>query len=183
MSWFIERKNKWRMVIILGMIVAFLGPWVLERLYIPAEYECPIRIDNDFCGLPQSGISLLFWLGSGFAAGLVTGEFSNPERTGEFLLISLFILLPLLPILGTLLLIKDQDNLRKQGFAIIFWILAIGFGLFIGLTNYPELFCALWGIWLYIAVAVSALILEIIVYLSNRKTQKESDLKCLSRGL
>ena len=150
------------MVILAGMIVAFMGPWVLERLYIPAEYECPIRLDGDFCGMPQSGISLLFWLGSGFAAGLVSGEFSNPERIHEFILISLFILLPVLPVLGTLLLIPDQDNQHKQGFAIILWILAIGFGLFIGLTNYPGLFWEVWGIWFYIAVAVCALILEII---------------------
>ena len=175
MSWFIERKNKWRMVILAGMIVAFMGPWVLERLYIPAEYECPIRLDGDFCGMPQTGISLLFWLGSGFAAGLVTGEFNNSERTAEFLLISLFILLPLLPILGTLLLISDQDNQHKQGFAIILWILAIGFGLFIGLTNYPGLFWEVWGIWLYTALAISALLVEILVIFSTYKGSETLD--------
>jgi hypothetical protein len=170
MSWFIERKNKLRMTIMAGMIVAFMGPWVLERLYIPAEYECSIRLDGDFCGIPQPGISLLFWLGGGFAAGLFTGEFSNPERTREFLLISLFILLPLLPVLGTLLLITDQDNQRKQGFAIVFWILAIGFGLFIGLTNHPGLFWEVWGIWLYTALAISALLIEILVFFSTYKS-------------
>ena len=162
MSWITEHQLNWRIVLLVVMVVAFMGPWVLERLYIPAEYECPIRLDGDFCGLPQSGISLLFWLGSGFAAGLVSGEFSIAERTGEFLLISLFILLPVLPVLGILLLIQDQDNQHKQGFVIIFWILAIGFGIFIGMTNYPELFWEVWGIWLYVAVAVCALILEII---------------------
>ena len=172
MSWFIERNSEWRMVILAGMIFAFMGPWVLERLYVPAEYECPIRLEGDFCGKPQPGISLLFWLGSGFAAGLFTGEFSNPERIREILLISLFILLPLLPVLGTLLLIIDQDNLRKQGFAIVFWILAIGFGLFIGLTNHLGLFWEVWGIWLYTAFAISALLIDILVFLSTYKNSK-----------
>jgi hypothetical protein len=166
MTWIQKHRRHWRIAIIALLMVAFMEPWVLERLYIPAEYECPIRLDGDFCGLPQSGISLLFWLGSGFAAGLFTGEISNPERIREFLLISLFILLPLLPVLGTLLLITDQDNQRKQGFAIVFWILAIGFGIFIGMDNYPGLFWEVWGIWLYVAVAICALILEIISNLS-----------------
>ena len=162
MTWIQEHRRIWRIAVIALLMIAFMGPWVLERLYIPAEYECPIRLDGDFCGISQPGISLLFWLSSGFAAGLVSGEFSNPERIHEFILISLFILLPVLPVLGTLLLIPDQDNQHKQGFAIIFWVLAIGFGIFIGLNNYPELFWEVWGICLYVAVAVSALILEII---------------------
>ena len=172
MTWIQEHRRQWRITVIALLMVAFMGPWVLERLYIPAEYECPIRIDGNFCGKPPTGISLLFWLGSGFAAGLFTGEFNNPERIREFFLISLFILLPVLPVLGTVLLIQDQDNLRKQGFAIIFWILAIGFGIFIGLTNYPELFWEVWGIWLYTVLAISALLIEILVIFSTYKSSE-----------
>ena len=172
MTWIQEHRCYWRTAVIALLMVAFIGPWVLERLYKPAEYECPIRLDGNFCGLPQSGISLVFWLGSGLAAGLFTGEFSDPERIREFLLISLFILLPVLPVLGTLLLIPDQDNRLKQGFVIILWILAIGFGLFIGLTNYPELFWEVWGIWLYTALAISALVIEILVIFSTYKSSE-----------
>jgi hypothetical protein len=108
-------------------------------------------------------------LSSGLAVGVVTGEIFNSEIIREFFLISLFLLLPLLPIFCTLLLIPVRDHRRRQVFTIIAWFLAIGFGIFWGLINHPKLFWVVWGIWLYIGLAISALILEIFVILSNRK--------------
>ena len=113
--------------------------------------------------------------------GLLTGEFVLSEGIREFLIVWL-LLFPLLPFISTLLLILRGNTQRRQVFAIVSWILALVGALYIGLANYPSLFLALWGIWLYIAVAVSALILEIIV-LSNRKTQKETIVDDLSREL
>jgi len=152
--------------------VAFLGPWTFDRIYVPSKYECSapfIRLEGDFCGIPLSGIQVFFWLSSGLTARLVTGEFVISERIREFLLISLFLLLPLLPILSTLLLILRGDHPRRQVFTIIAWVLAIGFGIFGGLNNHPELYWEVWGIWLYIGLAISALILEILVILPNRQ--------------
>jgi len=50
-----------------------------------------------------------------------------------------------------------------QIFTIIAWVLAIGYGLLLGLNSYPKLFWVVWGIWLYIGLAISALILEIFI--------------------
>jgi len=172
MIWIREHHRVWRIAILVLLLVAFLGPWTFDRIYVPSEYTCSapnIRLDGDFCGIPLSGIQVFFWLSSGLIAGLVTGEFVNSERIREFLLISLILLLPLLPILSTLLLILRGDHPRRQVFTIISWALAIGMGLFWGLNNYPKLFWIVWGIWLYIALAISALILEILVILSNRE--------------
>jgi len=60
-----------------------------------------------------------------------------------------------------------------QVFTIFVWILAIGGALFFGLTNFPKLFWIVWGIWLYFALAISALTLEILLILSNRKDPEE----------
>jgi len=85
------------------------------------------------------------------------------------LLFVLFLFLPLLPLISTLLLILRGNNRRWQVFTIIAWVLAIGMGLFWGLNNYPKLFWIVWGIWLYTELAISASILEILVILSNRE--------------
>jgi len=172
MNWIKDHRCTWRISILALLLVAFLGPWTFDRIYVPSKYECSapfIRLEGDFCGVPLSGIQLFFWIGSGLTAGLVTGEFVNSERIREFLLMSLFLLLPLLPIFCTLLLIPVRDHRRRQVFTIVAWVLAIGFGIFWGLINYPKLFWIVWGIWLYIELAISALILEIFVILSNRK--------------
>ena len=174
MSWLYEHHSEWRIALLVMMIVAFLGPWTVDLIYMPSEYECSapfVRLEGDFCGIPLSGIRIFFWISGGLAVGLETGEVFNSERIREFLFMSLFLLLPLLPIFSTLLLILRGDHPRRQVFTIIAWILAIGVGLFLGMSNsiYPRLFWAVWGIWLYIGLAISALTLEILVILSNRE--------------
>ncbi len=172
MSWITKHQRNWRMALLVGMVVAFMGPWTLERLCMPSEDECSIRLDGDFCGNPLPGVSLFFWLSSGLTVGLVTGEFVNSERIREFLLMSLFLLLPSLPIFSTLFLIPGRDHRHRQIFTIIAWFLAIGFGIFWGFINHPELYWFVWGIWLYIGLAVCALILEITI-LAHKKDSGE----------
>jgi len=172
MSWIYEHQRNWRMILLVLLLVAFLGPWTLERLYVPSEYECVIRLAGDFCGNPLPGVSLIFWLSSGLTVGLVTGEFGNSERIREFLLIGLFLFLPLLPIFSTFFLIPGGGYRRRQVFTIIAWVLAIGFGIFWGLINYPKLYRFVWGIWLYTGLAISALILEIITLESKKDSGK-----------
>ena len=175
MSWINEHQRNWRIALLLLMIVAFMGPWAFDLINVPSEYECSapfVRLEGDFCGGPLSGIGLFFWISSSFISigiGLATGEFVFFERIRE-LLISLLLFLPLLPIFSTLLLILRGDHQRRQVFTIIAWILAISGGLFLGISNsiYPRLVWAVWGLWLYIGLAISALILEIIVILSIR---------------
>ena len=178
MPWIYQHQRNLRMAFLILLVLTFIGPWVFERINVPAKYRCSppnVRLEGDFCGVPLSGLQSILWIGSGLTFmifGLLTGEFVLSEGIREFLIVWL-LLFPLLPFISTLLLILRGNTQRRQVFAIVSWILALVGALYIGLANYPSLFLALWGIWLYIAVAVSALILEIIV-LSNRKIQKET---------
>ncbi|MFN2233780.1 MAG: hypothetical protein ACK2U1_06090 [Anaerolineales bacterium] len=184
MSWIYEHQRNLRIAFLTLLVLTFMGPWVFDSINVPAKYECTapnIRLEGDFCGVPITGINSILWIGSGLTFmifGLLTGEFALSEMIRELSIVWLF---PFLPFISTLLLILRGNNRLRQVFTFFSWILALVGALYIGLVNYPRLFWALWGIWLYIAVAVSALILEIIVYLSNRKIQKETNFEYLSR--
>ncbi len=165
--WLKKYKRVWRVSILVLMMAAFLGPWMFDQIHVPAKYPCSpphYRLEGDFCGRPVSGL----WLFPGIVgfifsgARLVTGGFVFTEWIRD-LLFSVFVSLPLLPIFGTLLLILRGDHRRRQIFTIVAWVLAIGVSLFSGLNNYPKLFWLVWGVWLYIGLAASALILETLV--------------------
>ena len=74
--------------------------------------------------------------------------------------------------LSTLLLILRRDRPRLQVFHIVVWGLAVGIGLLFGLSSLPRLFWVLWGIWLYIGLAVNALLLELLVFVVGRRNRQ-----------
>jgi hypothetical protein len=89
----------------------------------------------------------------------MTGPTVPVGSTREFL----FSLLPsllLLPCFSTLLLILRGDRRWGQVFNVVAWGLAAGIGLLIGASSHRRVFWMLWGIWLYITLTISALILE-----------------------
>ena len=92
---------------------------------------------------------------------LATGSMVFYEVRGEFFF-SLFLFLILTPFFSTLLLILRGDRRRLQIFNMVILSLALGLCLFLGLSNYPRLFWVLWGLWLFIAAAAAALVLEIL---------------------
>ena len=178
MTWILEHHRIWRIAILALMLAAFMGPWMFERLNVPAKYACSppnIRLEGDFCGSPIGGVQAFAWIIIGvlnMVAGLITPKTALANRGFEFLislLNGLLIFLLILPIINTICLFRRGVHPRRQMFTIISWVLAIGVGLFWGLSNYPNLYWAAWGIWLYIGLAVSALILEILLILFNRK--------------
>jgi len=77
-----------------------------------------------------------------------------------------------LPFFSTLLLIVRGDRRRRQVFNVAAWGFAAGMGLLIGMFSYPKLFWMLWGIWLYIGLAVSALILEVLTLAAGRRPRQ-----------
>ena len=166
--WVDEHRSGLRKALILLIVVTCFGPWAFDRINVPAEYECTppnIRLYGDFCGMPFSGIRFILWNAGAFisiSTGLLAGEFALSDRIRE-LWISLLLLLPLLPVFGTLLLVFRGDLVRRQLFTVIAWILAIGVCLFMSLTIEPKQLLASWGLWLYTGLALCALILEIIV--------------------
>jgi hypothetical protein len=174
MTWIEKHHRVCRTAILVLLLAAFMGPWTFDLIWVPSGHFCfapYIRLDDDFCGIPLSGIWLYHWITGVFidsSTALITGELVFTEWIREYLF-CLFIFLPLLPIFNTLILIQRKDHPQRQVFTITAYVLAICMALFWGLNNYPKLFWMVWGIWLYMGLAVSALILETLVILSNRK--------------
>jgi hypothetical protein len=180
MSWINKHKRVWRVAILVLLLVAIMGPWTFDRIHVPSEYPCSapnIRLEGDFCGTPMSGIWIFSWIIGGFintGVGLVTGATVFADRGGEFLREFLFImvlLLLVLPFFSTLLLILRGDRRRRQMFHVAAWDLAAGAGL-LGTSSFSRLHWALWGIWLYIGLAVSALILEVLTLAAERRPRQ-----------
>jgi len=174
MSWISEHKTVWRVVILAVVLVAIMGPWTFDLISVPSEYTCSapnFRLDNDFCGMPLPGIRLFRWMVNGFvyaSAGLVRGAMVFVEWARE-LLFSLLLFLLVLPLFSTLLLILRGDRRRRQVFNVAAWGLAAGIGLLIRMSRYPKLFWVVWGLWLYIGLAASALILEVLTLAVERR--------------
>ena len=169
MSWATKHKHKLRAVILALMIVSFLGPWTFEGIYVPSSYDCEIRLDENICGLPKSGMEFYVW----YYIGSITELFSGRSELIEiFRLVILFLILtcPLLPLFNTSLLVLFENYHSKNAFTFTSWCLAISVGLLGGIFIYPEQFGVLWGLWLFIGLSISALGFEIVF---DRETQAE----------
>ena len=180
-AWVEMHHRFWRIALLVLLLVAFLGPWTFDVIYLPPGLTCSadyIQLNDNLCGFPLSGIWLEGMAAENFihsSTMLVTGELVFTKWIREFLF-SLLLSLPLLPILGTLLLILGGGNKRRQVFTISAWILAVGFGLFLGLNTYPRYFWAVWGIWLYIGLAIIAWIMEGKNYRRYKDRENQRDI-------
>ena len=167
------------MAILVLLLVAIMGPWgFFEPVNVPSEYPCSapyIRLEGDKCGEPTPIIWMFYWFVSmpiSMVVGLVTGATVLTDFGIEFvyiLLICLLLLTLVLPFFSTLLLILRGDRTRQQVFNVAAWGLAAGIGLLFGLSSLPRLYWVLWGFWLYIGLAVSALVLELLVLVVGRR--------------
>jgi hypothetical protein len=147
------------------LAIAFFGPWAFDQIMVPAQYNCSypnLRLEGDFCGVPLSGLWIL-WAFASEIVGRIGRLVSGVEGVASLLTgswVFLWALLLLLPFFSTLLLILKGDLPIWQKANLAFWGLAAGAGLFLGLSVYPRPHLALWGVWLYLAVAFSMLIWE-----------------------
>lgn len=164
MSWINEHKAVWRVAVLIVLLVAVKGPWFFDQVYVPAKYPCSFRLEGDFCGMPTSGTYLLLGAVGEFlyrSGQLLSGAMGLGEWARVFP-IGLFLSLLVLPFFSTLLVILRGDRRCRQVFNVVVWGLAAGIGLLIGLSSYPRLFWVLWGIWLYVGLAVSVLAVELL---------------------
>jgi hypothetical protein len=176
MVWLQENKTGWRAAILVLLGVAILGPWWFDLIVVPAQYECTtaIRLDGDFCGIPMAGAWILIWVITvpiNSIRGLVTGAITLADLRSETLrgiLGGLLLCALLLPFIHTLFLFRHRESRRQQVFSLIVWGLAVGAGLWFGLSSHPNLFWVLWGVWLYSGLAAGALILEALMLLRGR---------------
>lgn len=172
MAQFIEQKRKWRAIIIMGMMLASLGPWTLELIAVSSEYACEFRLSDNLCGLPLEGLEVYRWYFLGIIAELIKGP-SDSIRLARLVLVFLTLGCPLISFFNTSLLVLFKNYHPPKTFTIAFWCLTIGAGLLGALETYPEHFWSLWGLWMFIGLSISALGLEILFIIVKRKPNAE----------
>jgi hypothetical protein len=91
---------------------------------------------------------------------LVSGTFTG---RGRELLGVVFLALPILPFLTTVLLIWKKETPSLRTINLVAWILALILTLTIFILQINEQSFRLWGLWLYIVTAVGAVIIEIFI--------------------
>lgn len=142
-------SNKSKSIIRAGalllIVLALLGPWMYDQVFVPAEYEytCDkpfIRLDSDFCGIPLSVIQFFNWFAVGF-------------------------LFPfLLPFLTTAVLIWKVETRRLRTINLIAWALALLLTLLLFFAQLQDQAFRLWGLWLYVLVAFGMLAVEFLAF-------------------
>jgi hypothetical protein len=176
----------WRVAIITLLLVAIIGPWWYDLIYVPTQYTCSspfVRLKGDYCGLPMSGIWIFVMVATRpieLVVGMVTGATSIADSVYailKFFMYSLLLLFIVLPFFSTLLLILRGIHIRQQLFHIVVWGLAASVGGLWVINNRSNLHWsgALWGPWLYIGLAVGALILEILMLVLGRRAEVENE--------
>lgn len=154
----------WRIALLILLVVAAVGPWTGDRIHVPAEYDdCSppyIRTEGDMCDMIG-----VFGLISGFlrAAGwLVTDP---PADLLSSLFFTGIYFLYMLPIFSTLLLLLLAERQHKLN--VLAWSLAIIAFIFSSVIGaFPPSW--MWGLRLYIGVAIGALILELSAFVADK---------------
>jgi len=165
MSYLDANRNIVRAVILALLIISLLGPWMFDLISVPAEYPCDepfVRLEGDFCGLPLSGFQFFKWFTGGLLyiiVDVVKGTFTGRSRE----LLAVLSLLPLIPFVTTILLLWKRDTPRLQIINLVAWILALIPTLTIFIFQIKDQAFRLWGLWLYILLAVSALTVEMLI--------------------
>jgi hypothetical protein len=181
MSWINKHKRIWRAAILLLLLVALMGPWAFDLINVPAEYPCypNIRLEGDFCGVPLSGVRVFSWMVSGLIGmviGLATGATILAGRGREFLGAFLYVMilfLLFLPFISTLRLMRGGELRGRQVHHVAVWgLAAVSSGLLLLLFGVSRLHWALWGLWFYVGLAASALILELLVLMVGSKASQ-----------
>jgi hypothetical protein len=167
----------WHLLILALLLVSLMGPWTFDLINVPAKYACDmpvVRLYGDFCGFPMSGFQTVKWAAGGFfhiLDELARGNFATRFPELVFLFGALVIVLPFF---SNLLVAGKRDSDRLQIMNVIVW----GMGCLPALTlfilqssrdQFVRFYYLLWGLWLYILVAIGAMIFEIFVLRSDRK--------------
>lgn len=184
MTWILERKQTLRVASLAVPYLAMFGTWAYESIYVPAEYACNFpnfRLEGDFCGVPLSGISILFLVFEGLGSltsQYLAGTVAFPARARELLFMISFILLPL-PFFSTLLVLFKRNTRGLQIIQLGMWALGTALGLFwfvmVLSYSYSQTW-RLWGFWSYLLAAIGMVILEFLT-LRMKKTSADWKLK------
>jgi len=162
----------------LGLLfIAMIGPWAFDRIIVPVEYPCTtaVRLEGDYCGFPLSGLWMLWAVISEFwnrVIGLIAGTMTFAEWSIGFRLF-LSALVIVLPVFTTVSMLWTGNRPPLQKFNFAAWGLAVGICLLFAVSSFTKFYWQLWGIWLYIGLAISSLVIEGLMLMFGRKTLDE----------
>lgn len=178
MSWINKHKRTWRTAVFILLLVSIIGPWTFDRIHVPAKYACEppnVRLEGDFCGVPLVGLWIFAAIiGNFFSIGARLFTKADAVSLSRELLLTISYTFLLLPFFTTLLLIFSKE--RRARFQWASWGLAIGVALlFLTLSGFLG-GLKLWGILLYVLVAVVALLLELFTIRADRQSSEKAQL-------
>lgn len=161
MSTFVKQSHDWRRAALFLLLVAIFGAWSYEGVYNPPGIPCTWPNAQPE-GHPYCGIALpIAWELVGLlplTAGLLVGEGSLNQWAAQAAL-PLLLTLSLVT-LGLLLVI------RRDVHGLLFactWVLAAIAGIGFVIRGYYQPYALPWGNLLFIAVALTALLLELFL--------------------
>jgi hypothetical protein len=165
-------KRGWRITFLLLLFIAIIGPWFLERINIPAPYDCPgYRLDDNFCGTPKSILWILILVIFNLP-DFIASLFSGPGSLVGLIFLSVLVII-LVPPFSSLFLIFYEDHSRRKKAQILLFSLgvaaAISFTIAIQIIpSFSSSNRVLWGVWLYIMAATITIILESVLILKTQ---------------
>lgn len=169
-----------RWLILALLVVAVLGPWMMDMINVPAQYSCDkpfVRLYGDFCGYPMSGFGAIAWITSGFLYTLNELIRGNIATVFPNLIALIFVCIIVFPFLSTILLTSKKTSRRFQIINLSVWGVAclaslIIFALQSQSEQFIQYFFLLWGLPLYIFVAIGAVVLEALVFTSSTRASQ-----------
>lgn len=169
-----KHKRGWRVTCLILLFIGIIGPWFVERIAIPAPYDCPgVRLNDNMCGTPTSILWILIFILSNLKE-FISSLFNGTGSTAAFLFIS-FLLIIILPPTSTLILIFFEDLPRRKKVQITLFGLGAAASLFFVfagqlIPDFSNPIWLLWGFWLYLIAATLMLILELLLLLKTQST-------------
>ena len=195
MSLIVQNKIWFRTFVLVLFIISMLGIWSFELIPfpIPISSSCDtynslvgksflseghfIRLNDNNCIITISGFEIIFLLTPqlffGMFIELIKGNFAAVQFPQLIFMIG--ILLIILPFFSNILLFRNRYSRRLQTINVIAWGLAclLALSAFLLDANRDEIirhFYLLWGLWLYILLALGVIIFEILALKSDNKS-------------
>ncbi|MCK4725285.1 MAG: hypothetical protein KAT29_05775 [Anaerolineales bacterium] len=177
MAWINRRKNVVRVAVLILLLVAIVGPWTYTSDGMPPAEWCRdpnILLENGRCVRLVPGAEVLTFMIGAFLSlnvQLVNGTLVLADRARELFSVYLFMVLLFLlvqPFFSTQLLIFGSDRPPRRMYHLIAWGLAAAISSILLLASFWSMLpTGLWGIWLYVAVAASVLVVELLAIRST----------------
>jgi hypothetical protein len=160
MARLVANKNVWRIFSIVLLAVSLSGPWVFDRIAVPAPHDCTapwVRLNDILCGMPVSPVSF------------VIEQIQYSPGLASLFPFMLLLLAFALPIMSTVIMILLKDFKPWKIVHMVVLILLTAYSIFyVYAAVESSAQAALWGVWLYLITLILLLVFESAAVLSGR---------------